>query len=277
MKDQHKTTVPKTQAPTGDAPPPPAEGKGLDRRTVMKTAAWSLPVIAAAIATPLASASTVCSAPLSTSGAAYTRLSATSSVFTWPNLFGDGKNLTLTLAAVHNGGSNMVINPTNNLVLDSSLHGGEAEPSVRLSLDTTDLRNIGGGERVTFSFALDGAPLAVEGLTYKVKDIDGALAADGRGGAERVYVSEGTGTYDAAWIHGDGTGTEPWRLRTTVPNIEVADSSDDGNVSVAVGTLSAFSLTFVVNNSGRSIGDRPNQNIWVGPFTFTAPNPACTA
>lgn len=250
--------------------------RGLSRRTVVQSAAWSLPVIAAALATPLAAASTVaCTATISTSTAAFSRLSATSAVFTWSDLFGDGKDFTLTLSAVPNGASNMSINTTNNFLLDSSTQGGEAQPSVRLSLDTADLRNIGGGERVTFSFAFDGAPATVEDLTYRIKDIDGFQALDGLGGAERVYLSEGTGVYNSDWIRGLGTSADPWRPYTGSPNPEVVPTSAAGNVTVTSPSTSAFSLTFVANNSGRAVGDRPNQNIWVGPLTFTALNPAC--
>ncbi|WP_341975215.1 hypothetical protein [Microbacterium sp. LWO13-1.2] len=249
---------------------------GPSRRAVVRGAAWSLPVIAAALATPMAAASVTCTTTISSGAAVYSRLSATSSVFTWVNLFGDGKDLTLTLAAVPNGASNMTINTTNNLRLDASTQGGEAQPSVHLALDTADLRNLGGGQRVTFSFALAGAPVTVNNLSYKIKDIDGFQALDGRGGAERVYVSDGSGSYNSDWIEGAGTGTEPWRPSTASPNPEVAAGSAAGNVNVAVASVSAFNLTFVANNSGRAIGDRPPQNIWVGPFTFTASNPACT-
>lgn len=249
--------------------------RGLSRRSVVRGAAWSLPVMAAALATPMAAASTTCTATISTSTAAYSRLSATSAVFTWGDVFGDGKDLTLTLTAVPNGASNMTINQANNFLLDSAPQGGEAQPSVRLSLDTADLRNIGGGERVTFSFALDGISTTVENLSYKIKDIDGVQAADGLGGAERVYVSDGTGTYNTDWIRGQGTGANAWRPFTGAPNAEVAPTSAAGNVSVTVAATSAFDLTFAANNSGRALGDRPNQNIWVGPFTFTALNPAC--
>ncbi|MEV4669063.1 hypothetical protein [Microbacterium sp. LWO12-1.2] len=248
---------------------------GLSRRTVVQGAAWSLPVIAAAVSTPIAAASLLCTAAISTTTATYTRLSATSAVFTWANLFGDGKDFTLTLTAVPNGATNMTINSTNNFVLDSGTQGGEAQPSVRLSLDTADLRNIGGGERVTFSFALDGAPATVDTLSYKIKDIDGFQAVDGLGGAERVYVSEGTGTYNTDWIRGQGTSANPWRPFTGSPNVEVIPTSAAGNVTVTAPAVSAFDLTFVANNSGRAVGDRPNQNIWVGPFSFTALNPAC--
>lgn len=250
---------------------------GLSRRTVVQGAAWSLPVIAAAVATPIAAASLLCTAAVSTTTATYTRLSATSAVFTWVNLFGDGKDFTLTLTAVANGATNMTINTTNNFVLDSATQGGEAQPSVRLSLDTADLRNIGGGERVTFSFALDGVPAAVDTLTYKIKDIDGFQAVDGLGGAERVYLSDGTGTYNSAWVRGQGTSANPWRPFTGSPNVEVIPSSAAGNVDVTVASTSAFDLTFVANNSGRSVGDLPNQNIWIGPFSFTALNPLCSA
>lgn len=250
-------------------------GTGLTRRTVVQGAAWSLPVIAAAVATPMAAASLTCTATVSTTTATYTRLSATSAVFTWVDLFGDGKDLTLTLNAAPNGATNMTINQTNNLLLDGTTQGGEAQPSVRLSLDTLDLRNIGGGERVAFSFALDGVPTTVENLSYKIKDIDGFQAVDGLGGAERVYLSEGTGTYNTDWIRGNGTSANPWRPFTGSPNVEVIPTSGAGNIAVTAPTSSAFDLTFVANNSGRAATDRPNQNIWVGPFTFTALNPDC--
>lgn len=248
---------------------------GLSRRTVVQGAAWALPVIAAAVATPLTAASVTCTASLSTSTATYSRLSATSSVFTWTDIFGDGNDLTLSLSAVPNGASNMTINPTNNLLLDSSTQGGEAQPSVHLALDTADLRNLGGGQRVTFSFALGGVAATVSDLAYTIKDIDGVQALDGLGGAERVYVSEGTGTYNSDWIRGQGTGTNAWRPFTGSPNPEVAPTSAAGNVLVTAPPLGAFDLTFVANNSGRALGDRPPQNIWVGPMTFTALNPAC--
>ena len=254
----------------------PNRAGGITRRTIVKGAAWSVPVIAAAAGAPIAAASVACTATVSTRTATYARLSATSAVFTWTGLFGSGQDLTLTLTAAPNGATNMTINPTNNLLLDASTQGGEAEPSVRLSLDTADLRNVGGGERVTFTFALAGAPLSVDALSYKIKDIDGVQAADGLGGAERVYLSDGTGTYDPNWVRGQGTGANPWRPFTGSPNAEVTPTSSAGNVAVALGSASAFSLTFVANNSGRAVGDRPNQNIWIGPFTFTATNPACT-
>ena len=254
--------------------------RGLSRRSVVKGAAWSLPVIAAAVATPLAAASTVnCTVAVTTATATYSRLSATSAVFTWTDLFGDGKDFTLTLTAVPNGAANMAINTTNNLVLDSSTQGNEALPSVRLSLDTLNLNNAGGGERVTFSFALGGVTTIVENLTYKIKDIDGFQADDGLGGTERVYLSAGAGagTYNSDWITGQGTGANPWRPSTTAPNVEVVPTNTGGNIAVTAATVGAFDLTFVGNNSGRAGTDRPIQNIWVGPFSFTAVNPECLA
>ncbi|MFC4138550.1 MULTISPECIES: hypothetical protein [unclassified Microbacterium] len=252
-----------------------AGDEGLSRRSVTRGIAWSLPIVAAAAATPLAAASTLCSTTISTSSAVFSRISATSALFTWIDLFGDGKDFTLTLSAVHNGASNMTINTTNNFLLDSSQQGGESQPSVRLSLDTVDLRNIGGGERVTFSFALNGAPVTVTDLSYKIKDVDGFQAQDGRGGTERVSVTAGTGTYNSTWVQGQGTGADPWRPSTTAPNVEVVPGSTAGNVTVAAASVSAFDLTFIGNNSGRAGTDRPNQNIWVGPFTFTVQDPVC--
>ncbi|QMU97396.1 hypothetical protein FVO59_09335 [Microbacterium esteraromaticum] len=249
---------------------------GLTRRTVAKGVFWSIPVIAAATAAPSAIASPTCTATLSTTTASYTRVSATSAVFTWTDPFGSGVNLTLSLSAVPNGAANMAINTANNLLLDSSTQGGEAVPSVRLSLDTLNLNNAGGGERVTFSFALGGAPLVVDDLAYKIKDLDGFQADDGAGGAERVYLlPAGTGTYNSTWVTGQGTSTNPWRPAVGSPNTEVIPTSGAGNVAVTSPSLSSFSLTFVANNSGREGTDRPNQNIWVGPFTFTAQNPDC--
>jgi hypothetical protein len=50
--------------------------------------------------------------------------------------------------------------------------------------------------------------------------------------------------------------------------VEVDAASSAGNVNVTAASVSAFSLDFIVNNSGRAANDRPPQNIWVGPFTF---------
>ncbi|PPF42908.1 hypothetical protein C5B85_15185 [Pseudoclavibacter sp. AY1F1] len=255
-----------------DAPP-----AGVSRRTVTQGLAWSIPVFATAAAAPFASASVTCTETISTSTATYTRTSATSAVFTWTDLFGDGKDFTLTLSAVPNGAANMTINTANNFLLDSATAGGEALPSVRLSLDTQNLNNAGGGERVTFAFALDGVPSVVDDLTYKIKDIDGVQAIDGLGGAERVYVSSGTGTYNSTWVVGQGLSNNAWRAATGAPNPEVIPTSGAGNVAVTNPFTSEFDLTFVANNSGRAPADRPNQNIWIGPFTFTAINPSCTA
>lgn len=241
---------------------------GLSRRTIVKSAAWSIPVVAAAAATPMSAASTACTKVLSTETAAYVRADATAAQFTWTNVFGDGKDLTLTLGAAHIGVAEIGINTASNLVQDVDMHGGEAKASVHLALSTLGLINNGGGERVTFAFALGGAATTVANLSYKIKDIDGFMALDGNGGAERVSVTAGTGTYDSNWLQGAGTGTNRWRLSTSAPNVEVDASSSAGNVNVTAASVSAFSLDFIVNNSGRSANDRPPQNIWVGPFTF---------
>jgi len=243
---------------------------GLSRRTIVKSAAWSIPVVAAAAATPMSAASGACTLNLSTETAAYARVDATAAQFTWTNPFGDGKDLTLSLGAAHIGVPEMDINTAANLVQDFDMHGGEAKASVHLALNTLGLVNNGGGERVTFAFALGGAATTVDNLSYKIKDIDGFQAADGNGGAERVSVTAGTGTYDPAWITGSGVPTDRWRLTPSIPNAnsDVPASSSVGNVGVSAGSVSSFSLDFIVNNSGRSANDRPPQNIWVGPFTF---------
>lgn len=242
--------------------------RAVSRRTIVKSAAWSIPVVAAAAAAPMSAASTSCTKHLSTATAAYVRASATASQFTWTNPFGDGKDLTLTLSAVHAGVPQMAINTANNLVQDVDMHGGEAVPSVHLALDTLGLVNNGGGETVTFAFALGGAATTVQNLQYKIKDIDGFMALDGNGGAERVSVTAGTGTYDPVWLQGNGTPSNRWRLSTGAPNVEVDAASSAGNVAVTAASVASFSLDFIVNNSGRAANDRPPQNIWVGPFTF---------
>lgn len=242
--------------------------KELTRRTVVRSAAWSVPVLAAVAAAPMSAASAACTKHLSTETAAYVRAGATASQFTWTDPFGDGKDLTLTLSAVHTGVAQMAINTANNLVQDVDMHGGEAKPSVHLALDTLGLVNNGGGETVTFTFALGGAATTVQNLAYTIKDIDGFMALDGNGGAERVSVSAGTGSYNPTWLQGSGIPSNRWRLSTSAPNVEVDAASSAGNVNVTAASVSAFSLDFIVNNSGRAANDRPPQNIWVGPFTF---------
>lgn len=257
------------------------DSKAVSRRAVTKGLVWSVPVVAAAAAVPMAVASTGCTPVSFTSQAAvFTRSSATSAMFTWVDALGDGRDLTLTFNAVYTGQNNppnMAINTTSNLTLDTTQQGGEALPSLRLSLDTLTLANNGGGENVTFSFALGGAPVAVENLTYKIKDIDGFKAQDGNGGAERISITAGTGTIvNTAWVTGSGTGADRWRLSPQAPDTEVVPSSTAGNVNVTAPSVTAFTLAFIVNNSGRAGTDRPNQNIWIGPFAFSLTDPACT-
>lgn len=261
-----------------------AEGDGqgqLSRRTVTRAMAWSVPVVALTAATPLAAASTVCTTVISSTTAVYTRVSSLLSRFTWTNLFGDGKDLTLTFGATHTGDPNILIEHSANLLLDSAMHGGEALPSVRFALDTQNFANVAGGETVTFSFAYDSMPITVENLMFKIKDIDGKRAdSPDLTGAERVSITGGgVGTIvNPAVLRGNGTGGDRWRLRQAYAEANdglVDDSSTDGNVDVVYAATSQFTMDFVANNSGRSPGDDPTQNIWVGPFTFTVNNPAC--
>ena len=105
------------------------------------------------------------------------------------------------------------------------------------------------------------------------------LSGDMGVSSERVDPTggvEGTGTYNSDWIRGQGTSTNVWRPFTGSPNPEVIPTSAAGNVRVTAPPLSAFDLTYVANNSGRAVGERPPQNIWIGPLTFTALNPVCT-
>lgn len=244
---------------------------GVSRRTIVKGAAWSIPILAVTAAVPTAAASGACTKHLSTTTAAYARASALAAQFVWTNVFGDGKDLTLALTASAAGWPGvMEINQTENLVLDTDMHGGEAQPSVHLALQTLTLQNTGGGEKVTFAFALGGTATTVSNLAYTIKDIDGFQALDGKGGAERVFVSGGSGTYDPAWIAGSGTDADRWRLAPTIPNVDadIDGSSSNGNVDVSAGSVSSFDLTFLANNSGRPANDRPPQNIWIGPLTF---------
>ncbi|MGB4137279.1 MAG: hypothetical protein WA971_11995 [Microbacterium sp.] len=44
---------------------------------------------------------------------------------------------------------------------------------------------------MTFTITLGGTAVSVMRLTYKIKDIDGLMAWDGRGSGERLHVSAG--------------------------------------------------------------------------------------
>src|SRR5690242_13667152 len=104
------------------------DSKAVSRRAVTKGIVWSVPVVAAAAAVPMAVASTGCTPVSFTSqAAAFTRNSATSAMFTWVDALGDGRDLTLTFSAVYTGQNNppnMAINTTSNLTLDTALQGG---------------------------------------------------------------------------------------------------------------------------------------------------------
>lgn len=147
------------------------ENKGLSRRTVVKGAAWSVPVIAAAVATPLAAASTTldltitgnCAGQFRAAGLASNILNALT------GLLGlDPATRTFTVTA----GSTAVPAGTTFLLSNSGvLNVGLITVTGALDVSALDIVNVGGGvTSITLeqplaagqSFVLDLLPAVVD-------------------------------------------------------------------------------------------------------------------
>ncbi|WP_424467643.1 hypothetical protein [Pseudoclavibacter helvolus] len=255
------------------------------RRAVVAGAAWSLPVIAAAASTPLASASgCVSQAPLNTVNATYTRVSTGAGRFEWTDVFTSGDRLRLNVAATKIGTGAGSINAAN-LTLDTAPSGSTyglvpgATSALRFAVNTGDVW-LEIQYYFSFTYAANGTTYApysgVSDAAFSVVDIDGQYPSDGSGlGAERVFFNGGSGTVqDSGYLAGNGS-TAAWARRAnSVPNTFGVDTftQNHGNVNLTAGG-SQWTVTFRSNKVGLGSG-QAQYNIWMTPVSFEATNPA---
>lgn len=265
------------------------QSRDIDRRTVVTGAAWTIPVIAAAAATPLAAASTPCvpQANLSTLNASFVRAGTGSAYYQWQNVFRQGDELRLNVTAQKTS-TGLGSIAANNLALDTaptgSTFGLVAGATSALNLQVAaDQEWLEVAYEFSFSYAASGgAQQSYTGATnnvFRITDIDGLVIDTGVGGskgAERVSVISGaTGTINnSAYLLGSGTFNDPWARQSGSNPAESnigTYSSGAGNI-VVTAPASTWSLRFRANNLTNATNPSL-YNLWVTPINFLATNP----
>lgn len=245
------------------------------RRSFVRAAAWSVPVVSLAAAAPAFAASPCDSRvgavidwdnPATTT---HVRESVWKSVTTYdPDGNGTVPSITLTTTASYSG--NMKSGPefgniTNDSLLLQSNIGGLNQAGLVMYQSTTSTGAGSFNDRGTYTFTFTRP---VTNLTFTITDIDS-------GGAQyydRLMLTAGfTQQFRAGAVTGAGTQSDPYRA--TNSNAGVDDfTSANGNVRVTYpGTISSFTITYW--NESANLGDKPGwynnqQAVFLSDLTF---------
>jgi hypothetical protein len=203
----------------------------VGRRAVARGAAWSVPVVALAMAAPASAA---------TSG------SCTTGVLSW-NSFSAGSTQTNKLLATTVAAVTLKVATSgdttadNNGEVTSTVTGGKSQ--VLRFYDVNNKTNT--SQTVTLTFSKP-----VSNVQFSLLDVDSSTG-NYEDLVQIVNPTSWTGTIHPN-IKGNGTAATPYRAKNT--NSPVAGSSPDSNVDLAfVGPLS--SITFTYLQDGRVGGD----------------------
>ena len=243
------------------------------RRTVVRTVAWTVPVVAAGVSAPAYAAS--CGSTSydwrldwndSTTSDAY------STAYTRGAVAGGIQTGTATITGP-TGSSAMVVTFRSEMFGTMLRDGDNLNMSNLLTPSVTNVGGLNQGPGLNISHAT-GIPSgranrqeiqisfnrAVSGLAFVISDTDWS-----NGGWEDRVELTGTRTATAPNISGAGTSTDPWRA-TNEGN--AGNTSNSRNIAVSftapVAANTPIVLTFW-NNSGNS-----NQRIFLSDLTFTA-------
>ncbi|PKH38301.1 hypothetical protein [Nocardioides alpinus] len=251
------------------------------RRNVVRSAAWTVPIVAVTAAAPAYAAS--CGTATYTWRLDWSNDNATDAFTTTypaPTTLGGVQTgvatitgpagttpLKVTFSSQMQG---TMSRDGDNLQLSSSLspaadNVGGLNQGAGLNISHQSPIPNGRGNRQDISISFDRP---VTGLTFTITDID---RQDGDWN-DRVELT-GTRTFSAPNVSGNGTnGTAPmfnnnaWRPRNNADNAD--NDSNDGNVTVTFGGTIAANTAIVMsfwNNSGNG-----NQRVFLSDFTFTA-------
>jgi hypothetical protein len=249
----------------------------IRRRTLVAGAAWSAPAILLATAAPAVAASVPPCKPVTLvtdwTSSSWMRTSATTGTYTWVNPLGNGSipvlTLTVTASVV---GSSFTSLASGNLTGTAGPTGGFSQPGLDLSLNLTKKTSNTTDTGADYLFAFSQP---VTGLSTTITDIDGTYFnnTSSNSGAERVRVSSPstiTGTVaNSSYLTGTGTIADPWRRRpNSTPNLlDLADTSNAGNVALSSPALSSFTVGFRLLDN--TTAPPANYNIWLTPIMFT--------
>lgn len=221
----------------------------IGRRAVTRGAAWSVPVVALAVAAPANAATSVSCAPGTLSWDNYTSGSNQLGKVLVPT----GSNLTgLTVSVTTTGDTTA----DNNGEVTSTTTGGQSK--VLRFYDVNNKRNTSQLVTITFS-------KPVQNLSFSLLDVDSQDGSFGTNAYEDLVtvVTAGWSGTKHANVIGDGTPAHPYRAKNT--DSPVAGGSADSNVDLTfAGPLS--SVSFIYGQDGKVNG---NPFIGISDLTFS--------
>lgn len=224
----------------------------VSRRTLVRGAAWSVPVVSIAAAAPAFAASPCDSIPGVIDWAVtgrYSRVSASVATYTIPDPDGAGPGQPLVLTITNTFlGSNTKLgfensnNGNDNLRTFNNV-GGSTATSLCLHqapVRESDMVGTWTGDTnksvTNFSFSR-----AVTGLTFTLRDIDSANG-DFLDGIAITGAAFTPSIINSAFVQGTATTTDP--LRAANDNTAVGDNSSNGNVNISMPTVTSFDLHY---------------------------------
>ncbi|NYE35772.1 hypothetical protein F4692_000876 [Nocardioides cavernae] len=244
------------------------------RRTVVRGAAWSVPVIAAATAAPAFAASPCdprTGAVIDWDNTATTTHQRTSILGATTKYDPDGNGpvpvLTLTTTAVYSGnmksGTEFGNAVNDSLLLQSNV--GNLGAGLVMYQSTTSTGAGTFNDRGTYTFQFSRP---VKNLTFTVTDID----SNGSQYYDAVSLTPGfTQQFRATALTGAGTDTDPYRASSATAPVDDF-TSQSGNVRVSYANeISSFSITYWNRsaNLGNTSGALNNQQaIFLSNLTF---------
>lgn len=231
------------------------------RRTLVRGAAWSAPVVAVAATAP-AYAASPCAATynwrLDWGTTSYTKANANLGSATVTNVAGTSPITVTFVSSVTSGITRNALN----LDLEPGISDigdlGRNEQGLELwHSSSTNSNNSYQTVQITFGRAIDN-------LAFTITDIDFSSGNF----SDRVALSgTRTGTPASTYVVGSGTTSDPWRPRDSNPGpISIPDEGDSrGNVAVQYsGSVTSIELRYW-NRGGSG-----QQAIWISDMTWTA-------
>lgn len=238
---------------------------GTTRRTLVRGAAWSVPVVAAATTAPAFAASPC--------GSTYTWK------LDWGTTSYTKNTANLGTATVTNAAGTYPITVTFNSSVTSTWFGSITRHNTNLNIEAgmNDIGDLGATEQGlelwhSSSYNSDSVyqtvvvrfDRAVSGLAFTITDID----FQSGNFSDRVAISGNrTGIPGSTYVIGSGTYGDPWRPRDSNPApINIPDTGDSrGNVAVKfLAPVTDFEIRYW-NRGGSG-----QQAIWIGDLSWTA-------
>lgn len=255
--------------------------EAINRRGVMKGAAWSVPVMAVAVATPAASASAcaqtyagtvrfaaVDAAPVNYTrgtGANATLAGAASVALPAVNGFTTGAvNVTFSsssLTSAATGGT--YARDTRNFAADSTIAPGKFAIVQTVTGASVATQNPVRGQTVDIAFSrpVTGLSFRLEGITAGTTYNDAVTLTTVTGAALAATASS-----VGAQVAGNGTAANPWRSNAENANQGTITAANSLVVTIP-GTISSLRLRY--NSWGGTTTTAQAQGVFLGNMTFT--------